>query len=167
MFQENKQAAHIPFLAVNLCVCVRACVCIDTHTNYTLLQQKPDVAKEMETDILRSDFITCWQLTNICIAEQRHTILQVQSISEVKADREEAYIQNLFPHQQENCEYEDQRRAWKFTVCSQSVVSQYISHVLSSTLLRDQVKGKIFLELHTGSHQSQSTELWDRSPSSY
>jgi len=52
-------------------------------------------------------------------------------------------------------------------VSSQLVVSQYISYVLSITLLRDQAKGKIFLILHTGSHQSQSTELWERIPLSY
>ena len=62
------------------------------------MKQKPDVAKEMETDILRSDFITCWQLTMICITEQRLTILLAQSISEAQADRQEAGIQNLFPY---------------------------------------------------------------------
>ena len=62
------------------------------------MKQKPDVAKQMETDILRSDFVTCWQLTMICIVEQRHKILQVQSISEVEAERHEAGIQNLFPY---------------------------------------------------------------------
>jgi len=60
------------------------------------MKQKTDVDEEMETDIFRLDFITCWQLTMISIAEQRHIILQVQSISEAEADRQEAGIQNLF-----------------------------------------------------------------------
>jgi len=90
-------------VCVCVCVCARARACVRVraciHTQTILyMKQKPDVAKEMGTDVLRSDFITCRQLTMIWTAEQRHTILQVQSISEVEADRQEAGIQNLFPY---------------------------------------------------------------------